>query len=215
MKLRNKADICIMNRFLHVLIAVLPLAISVTIGYFLYRSSPTNVMLIVLMLLIFIGVVASLVTFARLKSLAKNKGVTIDESFYPQLSEDLIYITPHDFSTKNDIASGKLWIAGNNEQLELNITAIEFNKLLDEILISFTKEYALRITYIPTIGFDENQFQVFGFKTLVFTKNKKELITMNWTESGLLTEQNGEKKWLNFPSRLPVVVFGEDVKDFF
>jgi hypothetical protein len=200
-----------MNRFLHVLIAILPLAISVTIGYFLYRSSPTNVMLILLLLLIFIGVVASFVSYGMLKKSAKIKALKIDESFYPQLSEDLIYITPHDFSSKNQLTSGKLWIAGNNEQVELNITSIEFNKLLDEILISFNKGYALRITYIPTIGFDESQFQVFGFRALEFTKNKKELIKMNWTESGLLAEQNGEVLRINFPSRLPVVVFGEEL----
>ena len=199
-----------MNTFVKVTASSLPLIGSIIIGYFLYRSIPSSAMLIILMLIIFFGVISSFVLYQRLGKAENENWLEIDEGFFPELTDELIYIAPLDFSGKVELGSGTLWLVGLEEPIDLAIEKIEFTKLQDELIIKFKKGYTIDVTQIPTVAFDDSQFQIFGFKTLKFSKNNKIICQIEWHEDGPELENlSNEKMKIDLPSRLPVLVFNK------
>ena len=197
-----------MSSLAKIAISSLPLIGSVIIGYFLYRSIPTSVMLIVLLLIIFFGVVTSLITYKKLKLKKSANLLEIDENFFPDLEKELIYITPADFSSKAEIGKGKLWLVGIDQSLSLKMEKVAFNKLVDEMTIYFESGYKATITELTTVAFGDVQFQIFGFNTLQFEKNNKMLIEIKWTEAGPELIKNKEVNYrVNMPSRFPILLF--------
>lgn len=196
-----------------VLVSSLPLVGAVIIGYFLYRSLPSTAMLIVLLLLIFFGVVATFVLYQKMNKVTDESWIEIDDDFFPELTDELIYITPMDFSGKVEIGPGRMWLVGLSEPIDLEIDKLEYTKLQDQLNIQFKKGYTIEITHLPTVAFDESQFQIFGFKTLQFKKNNNVISKVEWFESGPeFTNSKGENIKIDLPSRFPVLVFNNDMK---
>jgi hypothetical protein len=197
-----------MSSLKNITLSSLPTLLAIVLGYFLYRSIPSTAMLIVLLLLIFLGVVASLVLYQKMGRTKDENWIEIDEDFFPELTNELIYITPSDFSGKVQIGHGKMWLVGLEDPIELEIDKLSFTKLQDQLTIHFKKGYTIDITHLPTVAFDDLQFQIFGFKTLEFKKNNKIISKVEWFETGPeFTNSSGEIIKIDLPSRFPVLVF--------
>jgi hypothetical protein len=195
-----------MKKFVAVLLSLLLLLGFAFLAWWLYSNFHSTPVLIANLLLVLTGVLLSITAYLKLSEDESKMIVILDED-YPEIESGIIYAQVDDFASKFEKKEGELFIIGLDKKgSNHNLENVAYNKLTDELKLTFKPSLNIAIKGAATIGIGDNQFLIFGFDTAVI--KEKDTSLMDWKSNRLLLSKNNQKPTrIKFPAQQPTMIF--------
>jgi hypothetical protein len=185
---------------------MLPVGLFTYASYLLYDLFPTTMMLIVILILLFFSVMLAVVIFGKLQGASLKQVESPNMIVAPEVEDNLIYITPQDFSDKLEPQSGKLFIADVFNEVDQTIKRLDYQKLNDRCEMRFNDGLMVEVTGVQTIGVGDVQFCIFGFEKMII-HTKKSTFTLYWDDNFLCKSVGNTSEQLHLHDGDPVLAF--------
>lgn len=196
-----------MKKFAAILLALIIIFVFALIGWFLYKNFPTTPVLIINLVLIMAGVLLGYTVYNRIYIDSITNYYEYMGSKFPEPEMALIYAVPDDFCNKIEYNTGAINVVGIDDILhDVKVTKAAYNKLLDEVEITFSKGIVVKVKGLSTIAVGDEQFMFYGFKQMEF-KSIDEQLKLIWDDSHLSLEKNGEVYFVKMPDGEPTFAF--------
>lgn len=196
-----------MKKFTAIILAILTVFVFALIGWFLYKNYPTTPVLIINLVLIMTGVLLGYTVYNRIYINSITDYYEYKESMFPEPEMALIYAVPDDFCNKIEYNTGSMYIVGIDEILhDVKVIKATYNKLIDEVEITFSKGISVKVKGLSTIAVGDEQFMFYGFKEMEF-RSKDEQLKLIWDDSHLSLEKNDIVYTVKMPDGEPTFAF--------
>lgn len=196
-----------MKKFAAISLALIVTFIFALIGWFLYKAYPTTPVLIINLVLIMTGVLLGYTVYNKIYVDSVTNYYEYLENKFPEPEMALIYAVPDDFCNKIEYNTGSIYIVGLDEIVEgVKLTKATYNKLIDEVEITYTKGIKIKVRGLNTIAVGDEQFMFYGFKEMEFV-SKNEQIKLIWDDSHLALEKNNTEYTVRMPDGEPTFAF--------
>jgi len=180
-----------MKKLTAIFLALLVVFVFALIGWFLYKNYPTTPVLIINLFLIMTGVLLGYTVYNKVYIDSITNYYEYQGNRFPEPEMALIYAVPDDFCNKIEYNTGSINIVGINEIIDnVKVTKATYNKLIDEVEISFSKGINIKVKGLNTIAVGDEQFMFYGFKEMNF-KSKDQQLKLIWDDSHLALEKDG------------------------
>lgn len=197
-----------MEKVKAILLGIFTLVPFIGLSFFIYYFFPTTPALIVILILLMTGVILAFYVYTKRidtdDSPTNKKVVT---SNLPSIEKGLIYVSPADFCDKLEKTKGNLYIAPL-DKVGTDITLVkgEYNKLTDEMTLSFTNGIHTVFRGSGRIAVGNNQIVIFRFKDMMLIKNKKKT-AFQMRENKLLLHVKTDTTELKVKKGTPIYIF--------
>lgn len=196
-----------MKKFTAIILAILVIFIFALSGWFLYKTYPTTPVLIINLVLIMTGVLLGYAVYNKVYIDSITNYYEYLGSKFPEPETALIYAVPDDFCNKMEYNTGSINIVGIDEIIhDIKVTKASYNKLLDEVELTFTKGINIKIKGLNTIAVGDEQFMFYGFKEMEFS-SKDEKLKLVWDDSHLALEKDNTEYTVRMPDGEPTFAF--------
>lgn len=196
-----------MKKFTAISLALIVIFIFALTGWFLYKTYPTTPVLIINLVLIMTGVLLGYTVYNKIYVDSVTNYYEYLESKFPEPEMALIYAVPDDFCNKIEYNTGSIYIVGIDDILkDVKLTKATYNKLIDEVEITYTKGIKIKVRGLNTIAVGDEQFMFYGFKEMEFI-SKNEQIKLIWDDSHLALEKNDTEYTVRMPDGEPTFAF--------
>jgi hypothetical protein len=196
-----------MKKVTAIVLALITVFLFALIGWFLYKNFPTTPVLIINLVLIMTGVLLGYTVYNRVYIDSITNYYDYKESHFPEPEMALIYAVADDFCNKIEYNTGSMNIVGVEEIIrDVKVTKAVYNKLLDEVDLTFSKGLNIKVKGLNTIAIGDEQFMFYGFKEMEF-KSKDEKLKLIWDDSHLALEKNDIQYTVRMPDGEPTFAF--------
>jgi hypothetical protein len=194
-----------MQKLTSLIIALIPAAVVLTGGVFLYSLAPTTPMLIILLLGSFASVILGVVIYNRKTGNEQSKSIKIIEWGDLAIEEDTLPIFPEEFVTRMRPESGALWLLNEQLKTDLRLESSVYDKLKNITTLKFNRGYQLELKKCSLIMVGDNQLTLKDFDQLHFCKNNKVLFSV--LNFGKYWVVERDKSSYNYSGSGPIIVF--------
>lgn len=196
-----------MKKFTAIILALIVIFVFALIGWFLYKNYPTTPVLIINLVLIMTGVLLGYTVYNKIYIDSITNYYEYLGNKFPDPETALIYAVPDDFCNKMEYNVGSINVVGVDEIIhDVKVTKATYNKLIDEVNITFTKGINVRVKGLNTIAVGDEQFMFYGFKEMEFN-SKNEKLKLAWDDNHLALEKEGTIYTVRMPDGEPTFAF--------
>lgn len=196
-----------MKKFTAILLALIVIFTFAISGWFLYKNYPTTPVLIINLVLIMTGVLLGYTVYNRIYIDSITNYYEYLGNKFPEPEMALIYAVPDDFCNKMEYNTGAINVVGIDDIIrDVKVTKATYNKLIDEVEVTFTKGINVKIKGLNTIAVGDEQFMFYGFSEMEFT-SKEGSLKLIWDDSHLALEKNNTEFTVKMPDGEPTFAF--------
>ena len=196
-----------MKKITAIFLALIVIFLFAIAGWFLYMNYPTTPVLIINLVLIMTGVLLGYTVYNKVYIDSITNYYEYLGSKFPEPEMALIYAVPDDFCNKIEYNTGSINIVGIDEIIrDVRVTKATYNKLIDEVEITFTKGIKVKVKGLNTIAVGDEQFMFYGFKEMEFT-SKDQQLKLAWDDSHLALEKDNMEYTVRMPDGEPTFAF--------
>jgi hypothetical protein len=187
------------------IIALLPAAVVVTGGVFLYSLAPTTPMLIILLLASFASVLLGITIYFRQNESMRHGVIELTWTHLVPES-DCLPVFPSEFVGKMAPVSGNLWVADSLIEENLLLAQSNFDKLKNLFIINYNHGYRIEVKKCSVIHIGDYQLGFRDFDQCEVFKNAKRIAVVRDFGNYWTVEMNAIETTLK-KVHAPIILF--------